>query len=123
MKPEIIDAFRKVGIHGVPEIKGSVARAKADLYSRGQLVALESNWRRQMAASGQKCKCGRGDMLTVDHIIPKMLLRDFGVDVEREWMPENLELMCRPCNALKSGHLDFSNPKTKEMLVQLLSKL
>lgn len=123
MRPQIIDAFRDQGITSIPEIKIAVKEAKEDLFSQGQITALEIQWKKKMIDSGEICKCGRKDMLTVDHLVPKHILIDMGFDARRQWMPENFVLMCRPCNALKSGHLDFSNPKTKEILLNLLEKI
>lgn len=71
-----------------------------------------------------KCPCGAIEDLTIDHIIPIFILKDFGLTLERmfendEW----LQVMCRKCNTKKSAHLDFTNPKTKIILLELLNKI
>lgn len=72
---------------------------------------------------GAKCrKCGRETLLTIDHIIPKILLRSF-MDIEVEIFLENYQVLCRPCNQLKSGQLDFSIPETKQLLLRLLERV
>jgi 5-methylcytosine-specific restriction endonuclease McrA len=71
----------------------------------------------------QKCKCGRTENLTLDHIIPQNILKDLGVDIEREIIEDNYQILCRTCNQFKSNRLDFSEPKTKEILIRLLQKL
>ena len=70
-----------------------------------------------------KCTCGRIENLTIDHIIPEMILRDFGFRPRKFFDRENFRLLCRPCNQLKSGRLDFSIPKTKELLLKYLKDL
>lgn len=110
MNPAVIDLFRPLGITEPAEIKALVVEGKKDILSKGQVAAAEI--------------AGRKDMLTTVHFnIPKILLQDFGVDVQREFMPDNLMLLCRPCNGIKSGHLDFSFPQTKTTLLKLLEKL
>src|SRR5690348_16550010 len=63
-------------------------------------------------------KCGRPTNLTLDHIIPVHILADFGFDFLEMYDEENLRLLCKPCNNMKSNHLDFSTPKTKHLLLK-----
>lgn len=124
MRDEVVDIFRPMGISGRDEIKTLFDEQKVFLLTKKQLFAAESAWKKHVISEGGVCKrCGREDMLTVDHNIPKWMLADFGIDFEREFMPSNLVLLCRPCNAVKSGHLDFSLPQTKELLLELLANL
>jgi 5-methylcytosine-specific restriction endonuclease McrA len=68
-----------------------------------------------------KCeKCPRETLLTIDHIIPIFIIKDMGFDFEQFFDVENLRLLCRPCNALKSNHLDFSTPRTKYLMRKYL---
>ena len=66
-----------------------------------------------------KCQlCGiQGEevKLTLDHIIPKKMLLDMGLD---EYYDDeaNLDVVCAKCNARKGSQLDFSNPKTIALL-------
>ncbi len=123
MKEHVIEKFKAVGLRDLQEVKKALDRAADELLGKKQILALESEWRRKMVENGHICSCGRKDMLTIDHIVPKQILIEMGFDAERQWMPENFVIMCRPCNALKSGRLDFSNPKTKEILTKLLERL
>lgn len=74
---------------------------------------------------GRKCwRCGREDWLTIDHIVPVSMLRDMGVpEIETYADEENLRLMCKPCNGFKANRLDFSDPRTKQVLMRVLEKL
>lgn len=54
---------------------------------------------------------GSKSKLTLDHIIPKQMLLDMGLDEFYE-DESNLEILCRDCNTRKAAQLDFSNPKT-----------
>jgi hypothetical protein len=51
------------------------------------------------------------------------LLAQLGVDVEHEVDLEDLEVLCRPCNYYKQNRLDFTNPKTKAILLKYLNHL
>jgi 5-methylcytosine-specific restriction endonuclease McrA len=123
MKPQVIDMFRKYDV-GEPGAAALVKEVKEDILSRKHVVALEIAYRKKMITDGGKCaRCGREDMLTTDHIVPKAILLVMGVDVERTFMPKNLMLLCRPCNSIKSDRLDFSFPQTKQILLKLLERL
>ncbi len=62
------------------------------------------------------CKVsGKIKKLTLDHIVPKKILLDMGLD-EYYDDESNLEILCSGCNGRKGSQLDFSNPKT---IVQL----
>lgn len=123
MKAALINKFRNEGANeGAAQLL--LSEAKVDILSRNQCRGLELAHRDKLIRSGGVCRrCSRKDMLTVDHLIPRILLAQFGVDVEREFLPDNLILLCRPCNSLKSGNLDFSFPETKTVLLELLNKL
>lgn len=68
-----------------------------------------------------KCeRCGNKKNLTYDHIIPCKILKMFNIDPLREFWEENSQCYCHACNTMKADNLDFSNPKTKELLLTLL---
>jgi 5-methylcytosine-specific restriction endonuclease McrA len=123
MKEHVAELFKQEGVpqHQVAPLLKS---AKELRLSRAQCVALEISHRKKLIEAGGKCgRCPRTDMLTTDHLVPKAILEVMGVDVERTFMPDNLVLLCRPCNGLKSARLDFSIPQTKVILLKLLEAL
>jgi 5-methylcytosine-specific restriction endonuclease McrA len=82
---------------------------------------LEREWFEQQI---KKCeKCGRTEKLTIDHIIPKDIVHYFGIDLSKEFWPKNFRILCSICNHFKGNQLDFSTSKTKELLLELLSKI
>jgi len=72
-----------------------------------------------------KCeRCGRKDILTIDHIIPMNILKLLGFTLKEMYEDtENLAILCRPCNSLKSGNLDFADERTKKLLYKYLERL
>ena len=88
-----------------------------DKLTKKNLIFLEHTFFTDSVEAGVTCcKCNRSNNLTLDHIIPKSILVDFGIDVERTYDEENLLIMCRACNQIKANHLDFSIPMTKYLL-------
>ena len=78
--------------------------------------------------NGKCVRCGRvatelNMSLTLDHIIPERLLAKMGIDIERYWDDDNIQVYCRICNGQKSNQLDFTLPKTKELLLKYLSRI
>ncbi len=71
-----------------------------------------------LAELGGECsKCKRNmEKLSVDHIVPVNFLKcldDTRLMYEDE---DNFVVICQPCNHLKSGRFDFTNPKTAKLL-------
>jgi len=85
-------------------------------------IKLEQEWFRK---TNNKCcnKCQRTEDLTIDHIVPEYLLEQFGIDVKRNYDPDNLQVLSRRCGSFhsKGNRLDFTNPKTKPLLLKYLS--
>lgn len=72
---------------------------------------------------GKACaRCGKFALLTVDHIIPRSLLSKF---LSLDWgdKEQNLQVLCEPCNKIKGGDLDYTNPKTIPLLRQLIDRV
>lgn len=65
--------------------------------------------------------CGSEEMPTADHVIPAHLLKDFGLDPDHTFNMEWLQTLCYPCNRAKGGRLDFTNWRTKPLLLRLLN--
>lgn len=79
-------------------------------------------WQERATHAGECEKCHRFlPRLTVDHIIPVSILerldegREIAVNDE-----DNFQLICGPCNMLKSSQIDITNPKTARNLVKYL---
>ena len=87
--------------------------------TKNQLVVLKAAF----VISVKKCeKCGREEFLTLDHIVPISILEQLGFN-ELQDNDENWQVLCRPCNSYKANRLDFTNYKTKEVLLKYISKL
>lgn len=94
---------------------------KKDRFSRNQVIAIEQRIRKE---SPQVCeKCGSEKNLTLDHIVPKNILMSMGIDPTTEVVDENYQILCNMCNVFKSARLDFSNKKTKQILLKLLNNI
>lgn len=106
------------------EVRLWKSRYKGREIKRLEKVAIEQRIFRDLVTEKGVCaKCPRKDNLTLDHIVPIRFLGDLGCDVTRTIVDGNYQLLCRPCNAFKSGRLDFSNAQTKVILLDLLSNL
>ena len=89
-----------------------------------EVLQLNRSYTRWLFDVRDACdKCPRRKYLTIDHIIPKIILKDFGVDASLKFFPENFQVLCKPCNMLKSSHLDFANPKTIPLLRRLIERV
>ena len=65
-----------------------------------------SEWQKHLPAlmirDKGKCKgCGKTNNLTIDHIIPKKICKDWGWPPEQTHAISNLHLLCRSCNSTK----------------------
>ncbi len=88
------------------------------------VIKLEQEWLAAQIAMGVTCRVCKSDKnLTYDHIIPRMILSMFGYETERYFNEDNSTVLCRRCNNFKSARLDFSFPKTKELLQKFLDKV
>lgn len=95
-------------------------KRKDDTLSKNNVVLLEQQIRKELQ---QVCKCGRTENLTLDHIVPIDILKQFGIEPEKEVVEGNYQILCRMCNIFKGNRLDFSNPRTKELLLKILNRL
>ena len=100
----------------------SYPRSDADLVDK--VVAYEQEeYKRLMSLAPCCARCESKEKLTLDHIVPKSYVRDFGVYPDYETIEGNYQLLCNLCNSAKSNKPDFTVPKTKEILLQLLSEI
>ena len=116
---ERLEGPRKAARRELEEQREASVRGVADRKLREMLVRIDaeqfeyrrfyqtSDWREirraVMERDGEVCRlCGsRGD-LTVDHILPRSLYPDRALD------PENLQVICRSCNAAKGTEVEPS---------------
>ncbi len=99
-------------------------RYKTDSLTKKHREVLERAIFEDLKTEQGKCyKCWRTDNLSLDHIVPKDILKMFGMDIDREILEGNYRIMCRPCNAFKGNKLDFAEPKTKELLLELIKRI
>lgn len=64
-------------------------------------------------------RCGSSDNLTKDHIIPQMILKAMYMPTSTS---DNLQVLCRKCNLMKSHKLDPKNPKTIHLLKKYVNR-
>ncbi len=81
-----------------------------------------ARWQEENKGKELKCeRCNRWTRITVDHIIPVNILScldgGYELSVNDE---ENFQLLCEPCNRMKSGNLDITNPRTAKLLVKYM---
>lgn len=86
------------------------------LYSK----ELEHKKREVIKQTGKCKKCGSNFNLTIDHIIPIDILFLMGFTKEQTFDEDNFEVLCGKCNANKGNRLDFSNSKTRELLIKYM---
>jgi 5-methylcytosine-specific restriction endonuclease McrA len=78
--------------------------------------------KKEIIAEVRHCeRCLSEFNLTIDHIIPVEILLLMGFTKEQTYDEENFQVLCGKCNALKGCRLDFSNKKTKLLLIKYLN--
>lgn len=89
----------------------------------GKQIKLITQNKELLLNSGQNCACGETnkERMTVDHIVPMQILKEFGLTIEEMYDYKFLRIMCRKCNAMKANHLDFTDKRTKEILTYLIN--
>lgn len=97
-------------------------KSHEDGATKKQKLAVEMEWMIEQREKRSLCsKCGASYPLTIDHILPKIMLLQLGLDEERHIDSDNLEVLCRACNQLKGDRLDFSNKKTIPLLKKYIA--
>lgn|SRR3990167_360351 len=108
-----------------PEIKEILKQIKQEQTNEGlrrkEVIGLKRLWFQENAKQCEKCP--RNENLTLDHIIPVRWIDQLGIEEERMFMPENYRILCSPCNHFKADKLDFSDKRTKELLIKYLEKV
>ena len=94
--------------------------------SYGDVQKLNLAWLDEQITSGVTCqKCGLGNeaILTVDHIVPRSIIDLFGLFADTMFDEENLQVYCKRCNHFKASRLDFTNQKTKQLLLKYINQI
>lgn len=109
-------------------IEPIMAKAK-ELDLTTKVRKVKGRWHREtlqklIKERGDQCSyCqvdGNKEKLTLDHIIPKKMLLDMGLDDFYD-DEDNLEILCSKCNSYKGSQLDFSNAKTIVLLQKYIN--
>jgi len=88
-----------------------------DRLTKKNCVLLKQAWLKDQE---QKCvNCGATDNLTIDHIVPVDIISQF-VEEAKTFNEKWYQVLCYRCNKFKANKLDLANPKTKEILTDLL---
>lgn len=103
-----------------------ISELKIDKADKRQLYKHVLAMKQALVADAVKCEnpvCEETQNLTVDHIVPMAILQDMGYDRDRYWDEENMQVLCMRCNKYKNNRLDFSNKKTKPILLKYLNEI
>lgn len=134
---EKVDRYRKIlrKNEEAPEdiLKSLLMQLKREIIEReeqkgrakkGDVYAWKIIFGNKMKKEVSFCeKCGGKYDLTLDHIVPNFVLKDMGIDTERYNDERNFRILCKFCNGLKGSHLDFTDLRTKPMLISLLNQI
>jgi 5-methylcytosine-specific restriction endonuclease McrA len=77
--------------------------------------------------NAQCVKCGDKRLLSVDHIVPVSLIKQFLIDSNSDYdamynMEDNFQILCKYCNAMKRDSIDVKNIKTFEVLEKVIKE-
>lgn len=97
--------------------KALVTKHETGLMSNKQVIFLQVLFARE---SGACDHCGSTQFLTADHIVPALLLKMFGYNVEREFRIEWYQCLCRKCNMDKGIKMEWGNYRTHLILNQIM---
>lgn len=102
-------------------IREAKEKRRGENYTNNERIVLEQAWIKDKIAENTMCeKCKVKPANSLDHIIPRFILKSFGIDVDRHFDEDNYSAVCRFCNMQKMNNLDFTNPKTKPLLLKYL---
>jgi 5-methylcytosine-specific restriction endonuclease McrA len=77
---------------------------------------------------GEYCQICKGTTnLTLDHIIPCAILQFLGIDraESHKWRyhSQNFQLLCKQCNQLKRDRINWTDPRSKPLLLEYIENL
>lgn len=104
------------------KIKNEEAYRKA---AEKQYVVWKKDIRDKLVREYGMCeKCKRTDLkLTLDHIIPQKFLKAVGLQPEYDRDERNFRILCQFCNSNKGHDFDFSDVRTKPLLLEYLKRV
>ena len=81
-----------------------------------------SKWHTQALIGGVCEKCNKYiSILTVDHIVPIYFLDSFDDTGRAKYEDaDNFQFLCHPCNSIKAGSFDRTNPKTINLILKYI---
>lgn len=90
-----------------------------------EYITWKAAIRQKLIEQNNGCeKCGCQDRkLTIDHIIPQRFLKDLGISPEKDRNEKNFRLLCDLCNARKGHEFDFTDPRTRYLILEYLATL
>lgn len=97
--------------------KALKTQKETGLMSRAQVILLQVLFAQE---AGVCDHCGIETALTADHIVPAMLLKMLGYNVEREFRIEWYQCLCWPCNREKGIRVEWDNYRTRFILLQIM---
>lgn len=83
-----------------------------------------ASFKRKIKTSPFSCqhpKCTTTLHLTVDHIIPRVLLKTLGMESLAESDEDNFQILCKKHNGEKGNELDYTNPRTLSLLKKYIN--
>lgn len=97
---------------------------KAYTYRKGEVLAIKTQYLKEAIEAGKKCeRCERTQNLTLDHIVPMDFLVNIGYDRMTMWDEENMAILCKICNTFKGNRFDFSDKRTKPLLLKYIQNI
>lgn len=108
----------------VKQLIDKLGHDKLNNLTKRELLMLEEARFKDLLAVDPSCRrCQQTKNLTKEHIIPRDLLRQLNIDVERVFIEDNISITCQACNHLKCNRLDFAFKETKELLIKYVKSL
>ena len=86
-------------------------------HAKSNVIKLETAYK----LDNPKCEeCKAVKNLTYDHIIPQKILIDFNINPAKQFWEKNSQVLCYRCNQRKKHSLYLDNPKTINLLEDLI---
>lgn len=63
-----------------------------------------------------RCTKATSGPLTKDHVVPDWLVKRLNHFQIVITIPDNIEILCGPCNSKKGGDIDYSDPRVAQFM-------